>query len=238
VFFPLFTDLSELEKQQLLQVGVDRHYAKGETLCRYGEDAKFFYLIIDGVIQLFRTTPDGHELTIDLLVAGDTLGESEMCQAQTCYQVSAVAVSATQVMRFSMPELKQFAKRSSLLALNLLAALSKRTQAISIEAEHKSTMSASQQAICFLQRLCILQDLDPRGFKLPFSKTLIASRLGMELETFSRALIKMRDHGVVIKGSHVAFEDIGAMDHYVCDNCSIAASCPEHQLLKTRLNSI
>ena len=49
---------------------------------------------------------------------------------------------------------------------------------------------------------------DVHGFTLPFKKSLIASRLGMELETLSRALPKLKEHGITVKGSQVVFHDV------------------------------
>jgi len=113
--------------------------------------------------------------------------------------------------------------------------LSRRAHIATVEAEHKATMTAAQQVGCFLERLCILHDFDPHGFDLPYSKTLIASRLGMELETFSRALAKVRDHGISIQGSRVSFNDIQEVEDFACADCSMAGNCDEHEMLRQKL---
>jgi hypothetical protein len=82
-----------------------------------------------------------------------------------------------------------------------------------------------------LERLCLLYDFDPAGFELPISKTLIASRLRMELETFSRALKKLSAHGITVTGTHVAFTDRGKVGRFVCDACSMREECQTHALL-------
>lgn len=76
--------------------------------------------------------------------------------------------------------------------------MAERAHIAEVEAEHQATMSAAQLVACFMQRLCVLYNFDPKGFDLPYSKTLIASRLGMELETFSRTLAKLKEHGIAV----------------------------------------
>ena len=93
-------------------------------------------------------------------------------------------------------------------------------------------MSAAQIVACYLQRLCVLYNFDPHGFELPISKTLIASRLRMELETFSRTLKKLKEHGIEVEGTHVRFTSIDKARHFSCDDCSIHEDCPTHQLLR------
>jgi CRP-like cAMP-binding protein len=75
------------------------------------------------------------------------------------------------------------------------------------EMERQVTMTAPQILAHFLRQICDSHGLDPRGFALPYKKSLIASRLGMELETLSRAWPKLKDHGIIVKGSYVSFPD-------------------------------
>jgi hypothetical protein len=51
-------------------------------------------------------------------------------------------------------------------------------------------------------------------FELPFDKSLIARRLGMKPETFSRALAKLRGIGVETQGATVNVEDLDRLRAY------------------------
>jgi CRP-like cAMP-binding protein len=232
---PLFAGMSEQEKDDLLREGSLRRYARGQRLFVCGDDVLHFYVLCDGTLQLFHETPDGHEMTVEVLIVGDTIGKTEILQSQSVHRYNGVAVKDSTVMEFPIAWLRETVKGHPTLALNLLAILSHHMQTAIIEGEHKSTMSAPQQVACFLERLCVLHNFDPRGFALPYSKTLIASRLGMELETFSRALAKLRDHGLIIKGAHVSFGNLQKIEGYACDNCSISENCREHRLLREKL---
>ena len=232
---PLFTDLTDQDRDRLIRGGKMRRYASGENVFVFGETIRNFYVVCEGAIQLFRDTPDGHEMTTEVYIAGDTIGEIEILRLSTTHHFNALAIKASLLAEFPLNWLKESIKENGVLALNLLAMLSRRSHIATLEAEHKATMSAPQQVACFLERLCILHDFNPDGFDLPYSKTLIASRLGMELETFSRALAKIRNHGITVQGTHVTFHDIQEMEGFICGNCSIAGKCDEHNLLKQKL---
>ena len=73
---------------------------------------------------------------------------------------------------------KETARKYGSFAINLLSATDQ-VHLAELEAEHQANMFAAQLVACFLQRLCVLYDFNPKGFDLPYSKSLIASRLGM-----------------------------------------------------------
>ena len=95
-------------------------------------------------------------------------------------------------------------------------------------------MSATQLVACFLQRLCVLYDFNPREFELPYSKTLIASRLGMELETFSRTLNKLKENGISVEGTRVMIHDLRRIEQFVCATCSVAEDCTTHKNMEKK----
>lgn len=222
---PLFAGIADPEKDALLAQGRLRSFPRGQMLFAQGDKADRFFLVASGVVQLFRTTPEGHAKTIDLLHAGQMIGEGEIMDSCRHYRTNASAAEDVSVLEFPARWLKDTAQAHTPFALNLLGAMSERAHMAEVEAEHQASMSAAQLVACFLQRLCVLTDGDPKRFSLPYSKTLIASRLGMELETFSRTLTKLREHGIQVSGSDVSIADFARIEAYVCGSCSIAEDC-------------
>ena len=199
----LFSGMTQQEKGELLKEGHISHYSRGEYLFQHGDAIQNFHIVCSGTVQLFRQTPDGRQFTTGVIAAGRSIGEAEIFTTIREHQLSAVAVDDVVTMKLHMAWIKESAKKYSAMALNLLAELSKQSQMASVSAEHQATMTAAQRITCFFQQVCVLHDADPRGFELPYSKTLIASRLGIEPETFSRALTKIRDYGITVNGTHV-----------------------------------
>ena len=229
---PLFAGMTEQDKNALIKIGRIREIPRGHLLFSHGDPVIHFYLIIRGTMQLFRATADGHEKTISIAKAGEAICEDEIMDGCKLHRTNSMAVEDTSVLEFSSQWLKDTAKKNSIFALNLLSLISNRAHLAEVEAEHQATMSAAQLVACFLQRLCILYDSNPEGFDLPYSKTLIASRLGMELETFSRTLAKLKEHGILVKGNRVMITDPMRMSEYVCSVCSILNECTAHQKIE------
>ncbi len=237
-FMPLFAGLGEHDRDMLLKSGRQRQLPRGHLLFAHTDPVTHFYLIMRGTVQLFRATPDGHEKTIAVATSGQTLCEDEVMDACRGHRTNAVAVEDSTVLEFPVAWLKETAKTHSTFALNLLSLISNRAHLAEVEAEHQATMSAAQLVACFMQRLCVLYDFSPKGFDLPYSKTLIASRLGMELETFSRTLVKLRDHGITIQGNRVVITDLARVAEYVCSACSISGECTTHQAMEKKVSEI
>lgn len=232
---PLFSGLTEQDKDALIQGGHIRRCPRGQMLFHHGDKITHFYIIIDGTIQLFRENAEGQEKTLDIFKSGKTLCESEVLDGGSVHRANAKAVEDTTLLEFTAPWLKENAKKYGAFALNLLSLISDQAHLAEVEAEHQANMTAAQLVGCFLQRLCTIYDFDPKGFDLPYSKTLIASRLGMELETLSRTLTKLKDHGITVRGTRVSISNADLAGEYICAFCSISGECPTHSAVEKKV---
>jgi CRP-like cAMP-binding protein len=77
----------------------------------------------------------------------------------------------------------------------MLAAMSLHLHDLVQKVEQLSTRTALERVAGFLASLGRSGD-GPLHIRLPHDKSLIAGRLGMRPETFSRALFRLRDYGV------------------------------------------
>ncbi len=229
----LFSGIPEKERNELLQHGQLRHVARGGFLFHSGDPVEHFYIICRGNMQLIRETPAGKQITTAIQSRGKTIGKTEILNTFKFHTLSACAVSDVDVLEFSAEWLRKIASHP-VIALNILATVSQYAHMVEVEAEQKSTMSVGQRVGCFLQRLCAMNDYNPRDFELPYSKVIIASRLGMEPETFSRALGSLREHGVKVNNNKVSFDDLQAVENFVCEHCSMVGDCTTHKKLSQK----
>lgn len=234
---PLFAGLTEKEADSLLLSGQLYSLPRGRVVFHQGDAITHFYLIAGGIIQLYRGTVDGHAKTLDIITVGQPFCESEVINSYSHHRASAIAVNDSLILKFPIHWVRETAKRQSDFALNLLAIVSQQAHLAELEAEHQARMSATQLVACFFQWLCKLYDLDYQNFTLPYSKTLIASRLGMDLATFSRALGRLKSQHLSICGARVAIHDIERIGKYACGGCSFAENCPAHWSLKGKNGS-
>lgn len=225
---PLFSVLTREEIANITQNSRVRHCERGQFLFMHGEPITHFYVICRGTVQIFRETPDGHEVTSNMLIAGDAINAHEIITKESLRHMNARAVDDVMILKIPVSWMKAHLNSFDHMSSHLMAALSDHLHSAQIEAEHQSTMTAPQIIACFLQRLCILYGFNPEGFDLPYSKTLLASRLRMELATFSRNLKRLKEEGITIEGTRVTFTDKQKTGRFVCDECSLSEDCPAH----------
>jgi signal transduction histidine kinase len=69
--------LSSLGDDELLCIeGVEQiHLEKGDVLLRQGEAAHYFWILLDGELEIFQTQSDGRELSVMAMKSGNAFGE-------------------------------------------------------------------------------------------------------------------------------------------------------------------
>ena len=96
------------------------------------------------------------------------------------------------------------------------------------ELEHLVIQNAPQRIGCFLLRLTNQNETGPIKILLPYDKSLVAARLGMQPETFSRALMKLKDAtGMEINGATILLSDIKQLIQFSCSACSSEFPCKD-----------
>jgi CRP/FNR family transcriptional regulator, dissimilatory nitrate respiration regulator len=217
----LFADIPAAVRMHFAEKARHKALHKGQILFLQTEPAEWFYVIRRGWMKLFRETLEGQEAVIDMLCEQHVLGETALFHGDA-YSYSAQAVEPVELVMLPLSMLRYHLEKTPKLAVNLLAHTARKDRQRSHEVEQMTTQNAAQRIGCFLLKLC---DKDaPQGstqLYLPYDKTLIAARLGMKPETFSRALAKLKaDLALQIQGATVGIPNVAALTEYSCNHCS------------------
>ena len=198
---------------------------KGDQLFLQDDPAEWFYFIVSGWIKLFRETVDGDEAVLDVLTKGHIFGESAIFDGGIHVAGAAVAENAI-LLCFPTSLLKSAITKDHDVALGMLASISRTRRQQSQDIEKLSLQNTSQRIACFLLRMCRASDGKEVSLSLPYDKSLIAARLSMKSETFSRALNKLqRETSISIKGSSVIIPDTNELAAFTCSHCSQEFPC-------------
>ena len=204
-------------------------HEKGKILFIHGDKAGRFYVIKSGWIKLFRETLDGTQAVVDILPSGHIFGETSIFE-DDIYPYSAEVVEPSEIVSFSLSDLKAEIENDKNLAFAMLSSMARYRRQQDKEIEHRSLQNASQRIGCFLLRLANQDETGPVTIHLPYDKTLVASRLGMQPETFSRALAKLRDKtGIRVKGATIELDSLDQLVSYSCSACSSEFPCKDLQ---------
>ncbi len=224
----IFKSLDDEQAIERLGQGVvESKQPKGKVFFIHGDEATRFYYIKSGWVKLFRETLDGDQAVVDILPQGHIFGETSIFE-QDVYPYSAEAVEPCVILSFPLTNLKAEIENNNKLALAMLNAMAKYRRQQDQEIEHRVIQNAPQRIGCFLLRLVQQDSNGVVKIHLPYDKTLLASRLGMQPETFSRALSKLKKQtGIRVTGSTIEMDSINSLVQFSCSACSSEFPCKD-----------
>ena len=209
-----------------LSAGAHEHsFHKGKILFIHEDAADKLYYVKKGWVKLFRETLDGAQSIVDIIPAGHIFGETAIFENEQ-YPYSAEVVEPSDLISFPLAALKAEIETNNKLALSMMTSMAHYHRQQDRELEHRTLQNAPQRIGCFLLRLTDQTASGAVTIHLPYDKTLVAARLGMQPETFSRALSKLRDKtGIRIKGATVELDSLDQLIQYSCAACSSEFPC-------------
>jgi CRP/FNR family transcriptional regulator, cyclic AMP receptor protein len=121
----LFLGLTEEERTLLAGRLRRRRYPKGEVVFLRGDPGTFLYIVESGTVKICLTTPEGKEITLALLGAGEFFGELALLDGES-RSSDAVAMDTTHVLLLQREDFLKFVEERPRVALQLLEVLSRR----------------------------------------------------------------------------------------------------------------
>jgi CRP-like cAMP-binding protein len=203
---------SALDETQLGRVRRHCHITdmvEGESLFFQGDNATSFYLVLSGRIKLYRVSPDGKEKVVEIIEAGTTFAEALMFMDEPYYPVTATALAPSRVIVINGREYKAMLRESIDSCFLLMGNMSFRLRGLIREIDALSLDTGTVRTVAYLLRQ---SPADSNNFELTVAKSVIASRLSVKPETFSRILKNLHERDIVsIDGRHVTIHDRDAM---------------------------
>jgi CRP-like cAMP-binding protein len=206
---PLFSGLPPDALRLLLANAWVQCFPRNFLLFLKDEPAMRCYVVFDGWVKLFRTTENGHETVISVLTRGESFAEAAILD-RARYPVSAAAVEESRLLVIPADSFVRRLSENGEYAMKVLASMSRHLRSLVNQVERLTMKSSTERVAEFLLRLTPVF-AGSTTIQLPLDKALIAGRLGMQPETFSRSLAKLRRVGVISRGSEVTIPDVMAL---------------------------
>ena len=206
---PMFSGFSKAALKDLGQhLQVVRH-ERGRLLFHQGDPADRFFLVLDGWVRVFRDTAEGEQTVLHLVRPGETFAEPAVLNLGR-YPAAAEAATDSRVVEVPKEAFEDAMRKDPELALRVIGILCQRLRFMVAEMEQRQVKSAPQRLACFLASLSEANS-GAVSLRLPYDKALLAGRLGMQPESLSRALRKLRSVGVTSHGNVVEVGDMGKL---------------------------
>ncbi len=193
---PLFSELSDAEITMLLP-GVREYTMRAhEMLFHKGERLDGIHIVVSGQIRLFMPGQQGTEKLIYTMNPGASFAEGVIFLDTPC-PVSAQATQDGTLLVASRGVLLEVLDCDPKFARKMLTSLSTKLHQLMMDMETCTLMNSVQRVVCFLSHQVPPQNPSRYEVTLDTSKQLLASRLNLAPETFSRALHHLVAAGLI-----------------------------------------
>ncbi|WP_316367902.1 Crp/Fnr family transcriptional regulator [Candidatus Thiodiazotropha sp. CDECU1] len=208
----LFTHLDDSQFEQIEKMAHELRLRDGQLFFQSGDPATHFFLVIQGQIKLTRLSMQGQEKVIEIISPGQTFAEALMFGEHPEYPVNAVAIGDTYLLSFEAAQFLEILRGSIDTCFRLMGDMSHRLKNLIREIDELTLQSASCRVASFLWKRWQASADGDIGFELQAPKGVIASRLSVTPETFSRILHNFTDQGLIrVDGGRVEVLDEGGL---------------------------
>ncbi len=205
---PLFNGLEADEIARLARGSREITATRGDILFHKGDTPTGFHLIVYGQIKLAFTSPQGGEKVVDIVGQGQTFGEAVMFMDKP-FMVYAQALADSLLLHISKNAILDELDKDPKLGRKMIAGLSMRLHHLINDVESYSLHSGRQRIIGYLLREYPNGGERSVTVTLPTNKGVIASRLNLTQEHFSRILHELSEKGlIVVEGRKIHIPDV------------------------------
>jgi CRP-like cAMP-binding protein len=207
---PMFSEMNREELDRVAAATVPIHAPKGQSVFQCGDPCVGFHIVVYGQVKLGFTSPQGIEKVVEIVSPGQSFGEALMFLDKP-YIVFAQALSDSMLLHVAKHAVFEELARDPGFSRRMLSGLARRLHGLVRDVEAYTLRSGQERVIGYL--LADVADVADNGrpveVHLTPGKSVIASRLNMTPEHFSRILHDLAADGLIeMNGRAVRIPDL------------------------------
>jgi len=207
---PLFKDAAADEIERIAQSTKVLHAQRDLTLFHKGDACHGFHIVVYGQVKLGFTSSTGADKVVEIIGPGMSFGEAVMFLGKP-HIVYAQTIADSMLLFVAKQAVVDELHRDRDFALKMLGGLSRRLHSLVSDVEAYSMCSGAQRVIGYL-----LRDDAPDAdhgpsfeVRLPTNKNIIASRLNLTPQHFSRILHELTEAALIqVEGRTIRILDV------------------------------
>ncbi|MGP1678155.1 MAG: Crp/Fnr family transcriptional regulator [Burkholderiales bacterium] len=195
---PLFRELDLCELEAIEAATSEQRVAVGTVLFRRGDPCDGIHVIVLGRVKLALLAPAGGEKVVEILDPGQSFGESIMFMGK-CHVLCAEALADSLLLFIRKSVILEAVERNPAFARRMLDELSLRLCRLVADIEGYTLKSATERVTGYLLSALAEGAIpgQPADILLAASKSVLASRLNITREHFSRILHELSQAGLI-----------------------------------------
>jgi CRP/FNR family transcriptional regulator, dissimilatory nitrate respiration regulator len=190
---PLFSDFPGEHLARLESISTEISVRKGTVLFSPGDSTRGFYAVLDGAVRVYRVSPKGKEITLQIAGAGSTFAEASLFS--DVYRCCAEALKNSKVFLIRKDAFLDLVRRDVQFAAAWVHILSFEVIHLHQRIEELSLKSPRTRIVSYILLLAEVQQ--SACVTLPAHRKFIATLLGMTHETFYRTAKELENEGLV-----------------------------------------
>ena len=196
---PFFRRLSPALRQRVAAVARITSYHRDQLIFAEGDPSDAFMVIVSGRVKVFKATPAGKEIILEIFGSGDPLGAVAVYEGAPFF-ASALALEPVEILRIEQPAFFALLEQDPALVRGLLSGLTIRLAELTRRlAELTGGRVETRFARLFL-KLCDQIGRAERGgtfVPMPLSRQELADLTGTTIETAIRIMSRWHKDDVL-----------------------------------------
>lgn len=175
----------------MLQELTEAHYGKGDFIFREGDPTEYFHIVKAGTVKCVKSTPDGKECTLKMLMPGDLFCCDAAAFDGASHPGSAQPMGDVSILRMSKKAYFEMLRQSPDAALEVIKFLGNRLNEAQEKTKDLALDRADQRLASLLVDLATRNGIkDPNGIRLTVRLTRqdMANMVGVTTETAIRIM--------------------------------------------------
>jgi CRP/FNR family transcriptional regulator, dissimilatory nitrate respiration regulator len=198
----IFSGLSEEDLEVIAGICVFRRLEKGEILFHEGSPYQGFYIVRNGVLKIFRSSPSGKEQVLRMVGAGDSFAEAPMGDKRS-FPASVQAEKPAEVILVPVDEFRDHMIRNPQLGLRILTSMASQMRHLVTLVDDLTLKNVEARFSLYLVRLSGKTTPEKgQTVEIPVTWQVLASHLGCTSESLSRLLKFLKHRGTLKVAGH------------------------------------
>jgi len=196
---PLFDVLPREAVDEILRQANERFVRRGQTLFQKGDEGSYMVAVLSGRIRISTTSPEGREVTLNLIDAGEVFGEIALLDGKP-RSADATAIEASHLMTVDRRQFLPYLASSNNLALRVIDVLCERLRDTSETLGNFATLDLPGRLARKLLNLAEEYGTSANGrirLNIRLSHTDLGRFVGCSRETVNKQMRAWEEEGIV-----------------------------------------
>lgn len=195
----IFSGLSDDDLMKIAQGAVIKDFPKKSIIFSEGDDATGFYILVSGMVKIYKISPDSREQILHIINPKETFAEAAIFIGKY-YPAFAETILDSKIIYFEKKRFLKTLENNPKVSFNLIISLSMLLKKMVDLVNNVSLKTVDVRLAEFLLEEGIRNGKKNNNeiiLNLGFTKTELAKKIGTVNETLSRALRRLKENGLI-----------------------------------------